>query len=404
MADLASVHAALDRHAAVLVAFSGGADSAFLARVAHDRLGPERVRAVTAVSPSLAADELEDCRRLAAEWGLSWSTVATDEMERAAYRVNDGERCYHCKSALMDALTPLVTAGAVVALGVNVDDLGDHRPGQRAAGERDAVFPLVEAGFTKADVRDWSRRLGLRTWDKPAAACLASRLPYGTEVSVAVLSRVERAEAALHRLGLPAVRVRHYDRTARIEVPLADLATVVERREQVVDAVRAAGYDYVTLDLEGLRSGNLNRCLAASRPTCLAASRPTACRRAPRSAVREAQATSRRRWSARWMRSGGRGSIQWRTCTPSQSTASATACARRRVRTGRFGRRSASTRTRPLSSATTDSPAVKIRWAAVVASVMACWRASAQPGRPWMATTARATSRSTARPRAAHCS
>jgi len=103
-------------------------------------------------SRSLAADELEDCRRLAAEWGLSWSTVATDEMERAAYRVNDGERCYHCKSALMDALTPLVTAGAVVALGVNVDDLGDHRPGQRAAGERDAVFPLVEAGFTKADM------------------------------------------------------------------------------------------------------------------------------------------------------------------------------------------------------------------------------------------------------------
>jgi pyridinium-3,5-biscarboxylic acid mononucleotide sulfurtransferase len=261
MADLASVHAALDRHTAVLVAFSGGADSAFLARVAHDRLGPERVRAVTAVSPSLAADELEDCRSLAAEWGLSWSTVATDEMERAAYRVNDGERCYHCKSALMDALTPLVTAGAVVALGVNVDDLGDHRPGQRAAGERAAVFPLVEAGFTKADVRDWSRRLGLRTWDKPAAACLASRLPYGTEVSVAVLSRVERAEAALHGLGLPAVRVRHYERTARIEVPLADLAAVVERREQVVDAVRAAGYDYVTLDLEGLRSGNLNRAL-----------------------------------------------------------------------------------------------------------------------------------------------
>ena len=401
MADLASVHAALDRHAAVVVAFSGGADSAFLARVAHDRLGPERVRAVTAVSPSLAADELDDCRRLAAEWGLSWSTVATDEMERAAYRVNDGERCYHCKSALMDALTPLVTAGAVVALGVNVDDLGDHRPGQRAAGERAAVFPLVEAGFTKADVRDWSRRLGLRTWDKPAAACLASRLPYGTEVSVAVLSRVERAEAALHRLGLLAVRVRHYERTARIEVPIADLATVLDRREQVVAAVRAAGYDYVTLDLEGLRSGNLNRTLGGQAADALGGQAADALGRV---AGRPAQATSRRRWSARWMRSFGRGSIQWRTCTPSQSTASATAWARRRVRTGRFGRRSASTRTRPLSSTTTDSPAVKMRWAAAVASVRTCCRASAQPGSPWMATTARATSRSTARPRAAQWS
>ena len=148
-----------------------------------------------------------------------------------------------------------------MVLGVNVDDLGDHRPGQRAAGERGAVFPLVEAGFTKADVRDWSRRLGLRTWDKPAAACLASRLPYGTEVSRRrpVPRRAGRGRAP--PAGLPAVRVRHYGDTARIEVPLADLATVVERREQVVAAVRAAGYDYVTLDLEGLRSGNLNRVL-----------------------------------------------------------------------------------------------------------------------------------------------
>ena len=163
----------------------------------------------------------------------------------------------------MDALEPLVRTdeGEVVVLGVNVDDLSDHRPGQRAAGERDAVFPLVDAGFTKADVRAWSRRLGLRTWDKPAAACLASRLPYGTEVSVAVLSRIDRAERGLRELGFGAVRVRHYDRTARIEVPLNDVARLVECRTQVVDAVRAAGYDYVTVDLEGLRSGNLNRAL-----------------------------------------------------------------------------------------------------------------------------------------------
>jgi uncharacterized protein len=263
MAELANLQQALRRHERVVVAFSGGADSAFLARVAHDELGPARARAVTAVSPSLARDELDDCRQLAAEWGLEWTTVATDEMDRAAYRVNDGDRCYHCKSALMDALEPLLRADrdAVVALGVNIDDLSDRRPGQRAAAERRAVFPLVEASFAKADVRAWSRRLGLRTWDKPAAACLASRLPYGTKVSVAVLSRVDRAESALHRLGFGSVRVRHYDRTARIEVPLTDLPRLLEARVGVVRAVRAAGYDYVTVDLEGLRSGNLNAAL-----------------------------------------------------------------------------------------------------------------------------------------------
>jgi uncharacterized protein len=147
---------------------------------------------------------------------------------------------------------------ATVVLGVNVDDLGDHRPGQRAATEAGAAFPLVAAGFTKAEVREASRRLGLRTWDKPAAACLASRVPYGTEVSVTVLSRVERAEAALRDLGCAQVRVRHYGDTARIEVELDAIARVVSAREAVVAGVRAAGYRYVTLDLEGFRSGNLN--------------------------------------------------------------------------------------------------------------------------------------------------
>ena len=249
----------------VVVAFSGGADSAFLAWVARDTLGASAAQAVTAVSPSLAGDEHDDCASLAAEWGLAWRTVATDEMANAAYRENDGLRCYHCKVALMDALTPLlavVADDATVVLGVNVDDLGDHRPGQQAAAERGARFPLVEAGFTKADVREWSRRLGLRTWDKPAAACLASRLPYGTQVSIGVLSQVERAERSLRRLGFAELRVRHYDDTARIEVPLADLAAVLEQREQVVAAVRAAGYQYVTVDLEGLRRGNLNAALA----------------------------------------------------------------------------------------------------------------------------------------------
>ena len=249
----------------VVVAFSGGADSALLAHVAHTSLGPDRCLVVTAVSPSLAGAERDDCAALAAEWGLRWVEVETSEMEDAAYRLNDGDRCFHCKSALMDVVGPLAEAegaGATVVLGVNLDDLGDHRPGQRAAAEAGAAFPFVDAGFTKAMVREASRSLGLRTWDKPAAACLASRVPYGTTVSVSVLSRVERAEAALRALGLRELRVRHYDDTARLEVPLADLAAVLERRAEVVAAVRGAGYRYVTLDLEGLRSGNLNQALS----------------------------------------------------------------------------------------------------------------------------------------------
>jgi uncharacterized protein len=250
---------ALDR---VVVAFSGGADSAFLAWVAHDTLGPDRAMAVTAVSPSLAAAELDDCRALATEWGLRWQTVATNELDQPDYVANDGQRCFHCKSALMDAVSPLAAdLGGTVVLGVNCDDLGDHRPGQQAAAERGAIFPMVDAGFTKADVRDCSRHLGLRTWDKPAAACLSSRVPYGTPVTIAVLGRVERAEAALHRLGFVELRVRHYDDTARLEVPLERLDAVMAHREAVVAAVRAAGYRYVTLDLEGLRSGNLNHAV-----------------------------------------------------------------------------------------------------------------------------------------------
>jgi len=243
----------------VVVAFSGGADSAFLAAVATATLGAPSVLAVTAVSPSLAGAEREDCRSLAAEWGLRWAAVETAEMERAAYRLNDTDRCFHCKAELMDVVAPIAARErATVLLGVNVDDLGDHRPGQRAATEAGAAFPLVAAGFTKAEVRAASRQLGLRTWDKPAAACLASRVPYGTEVTVTVLSRVERAEAALRALGFAQVRVRHYGDTARIEVYLAALARVVAARDPIVAAVRAAGYRYVTLDLEGFRSGNLN--------------------------------------------------------------------------------------------------------------------------------------------------
>ena len=247
----------------VVIAFSGGADSAFLAWVANDTLGSENALAVTAVSPSLAPEEEGDCRTLAEEWGLRWTPVFTDELANPAYAMNDGDRCFHCKTALLDVVEPLAAGeGATVVLGVNIDDLGDHRPGQRAAAERGAAFPLVDAGFTKADVREHSQRLGLRTWDKPAAACLSSRVPYGTPVTVTVLTGVARAESALRRLGFRQLRVRHYGDTARIELEGSDLLRAVEQRDAVVDAVRSAGYRYVTLDLEGFRSGNLNGALS----------------------------------------------------------------------------------------------------------------------------------------------
>ena len=261
----------------VVVAFSGGADSAFLAFVAHQVLGPSGAMAVTAVSASLAPAELQDCRALAAEWGLNYREVETRETAKPAYIANGGDRCWHCKDELMRCVIPLAAAfsqapgtsgsrddgcpPARVLLGVNVDDLGEYRPGQAAARSAGAVFPLVEAGFTKAMVREASRLLGLRTWDKPAAACLASRVPYGTPVSLGTLSAVAKAEAGLRSLGFRSLRVRHYGDMARVELPLPDLERALAEREELVQAVRAAGYRYVTLDLEGLRSGNLNGAL-----------------------------------------------------------------------------------------------------------------------------------------------
>jgi uncharacterized protein len=272
----------------LVVAFSGGADSALLAGLATQILGRERVLCVTAVSPSLAPEEERACAELAEQWNLRWQTATTDEMANPRYVENAADRCYHCKTGLMDVLTPLAEAeDATVVLGVNLDDLNDHRPGQRAASERGAVFPFVEAGLDKRDVRDVSRRLGLQTADKPAAACLASRLPYGTPVTLARLASVAAAEEALHHLGFPQVRVRHHGEVARIELPPAELRRATELHEVIAEAVRAAGYRYATLDLDGYRSGRLNDVLAvepvSERAVTTGLTRPCDASRPPRS-------------------------------------------------------------------------------------------------------------------------
>jgi len=246
----------------VVVAFSGGADSALLAKVAQDTLGRSRVLCATAISPSLAAAEADDCRALAQEWDLRWVGVPTDEMQDPAYVANGADRCARCKTALMSVLGPLAEAeSARVVLGVNVSDLGDHRPGQAAAAQAGATFPLVQAGFTKEDIRQLSRELGLRTWDKPAAACLASRLPYGTPVTLGRLKEVDEAESALRALGFGQLRVRHHGTAARLEVEPEVLEAVLARRHEVVAAVQSAGFRFVALDLEGFSSGSMNRML-----------------------------------------------------------------------------------------------------------------------------------------------
>jgi pyridinium-3,5-biscarboxylic acid mononucleotide sulfurtransferase len=258
---LQSLRADIRRLGQVVVACSGGVDSSLLAVVAHQELG-ESALAVTAVSPAVPAHELAEVRALVAEHGLRWRAVETAELERPGYVANAGDRCYHCRSELFDVLGPIAAAeGAAIAVGTIVDDLSDHRPGLQAAAERGVRTPLADAGFTKGEVRMAAQALGLGNWDKPAAPCLASRIPYGTPVTLGTLSRVEQAEAGVRRLGFADLRVRHYGELARIEVPPCDLERLLARRSEVLAAVRAAGYRYVTVDLEGLRSGNLNAAL-----------------------------------------------------------------------------------------------------------------------------------------------
>lgn len=248
----------------LVVAFSGGVDSALLALAASRVLGDDMV-AVTARSASLADGELDHCRSLTDRHDIPWQTVDTDELADPRYQANAGDRCFWCKSALMDQLQPLAEArSSVVTLGVNLDDLGDHRPGQQAAADRGARFPLVEAGLDKATIRALARHWGLEVWDRPAMPCLSSRLPYGTAVSIELLSRVDRAEAAMRAIGFSDVRVRHYDETARIELPRSEMGLAVERADEIVAGVTAAGYRYVTIDLAGLRSGNLNHAVAGT--------------------------------------------------------------------------------------------------------------------------------------------
>ena len=265
-ADLRAQVARSDR---LLVAFSGGADSALLAYAAHDVLGPAAV-AVTAVSASLPAAERTSAADFCRGLGIAHAEVCTDELGRADYARNGADRCFHCKSALFDALEPLaLMSGADVAVGTHLDDLGSRpRPGQTAAAQRGVRRPLADAGLTKADVRAVSAMLSLPSAAKPAAACLASRVAYGDRVTEAVLARVEAAEVALHALGFTGSRVRsHADGTvARVEVPPADLGRLIELRERVAREVKAAGFTFCSLDLEGFRSGSMNDLLTIGRP------------------------------------------------------------------------------------------------------------------------------------------
>ncbi|MCL4449051.1 MAG: ATP-dependent sacrificial sulfur transferase LarE [Actinobacteria bacterium] len=251
----------------VIVAFSGGADSSLLAWSANNVLGKDNTLCVTAVSPTLTTQDATFCKNLAAQWNLQWATVVTHELDNPLYIQNTVSRCYWCKTELMSVISNLTPsfasydkvtsdeAGkATVVLGVNLDDLNDVRPGQKAAQLNGAVFPFVQAGFDKAKIRSLSRSLGLPTWNKPQNACLASRIPHGTPINIKTLRTVEKAEYAVRQLGFEQLRVRHYDSLACIEFEVSDLPKVLKERDKIVKAVKAAGYSRVMLDLQGYRN------------------------------------------------------------------------------------------------------------------------------------------------------
>ncbi len=264
-----------EQSAGVLVAYSGGIDSTLVVKVAADVLGA-RVVAVTAVSPSLLPEDLDAAKDQATWLGVRHELVATQELDNPNYASNPANRCYFCKSELHDTLRPMALERGYpyVIDGVNADDLQDYRPGIQAAQERGSRSPLAEVGISKLEVREISRFLGLPWWDKPAQPCLSSRFPYGEAIDAAKLHRVGRAEVYLRQLGWQTARVRSHGDTARIEIPAAGIPEFVARTDlpALVAAFQGYGFAFVSLDLEGYRSGKLNRTLdAATRATYTAA-------------------------------------------------------------------------------------------------------------------------------------
>jgi len=260
----ATLSAVLGREGPVCVSLSGGVDSSVVLAAAVAVFGPGQVTALTADSPTFIAGELAAARRLCADLGVRHLVVQTTELDDERFVANPPDRCYRCKAGLLGALGTAADELGCVALfdGVNADDPADHRPGLRAADERGVRHPLLEAGLGKQAVRALARELGLAAWDRPADACLASRIPYGERITAEKLRAVAAAEADLHRLGFAECRVRHHGTVARVELPVADLPRATGKvRPRLVAAVAAAGFAYVALDLQGFRSGSLNEVL-----------------------------------------------------------------------------------------------------------------------------------------------